>query len=116
MKKFYTEEMKNYVLEIYKGKSTREIQYEFNKKFKTNVTYEAMRSYLSANKIKIGRNIKRKYTDEHIEFIKNNVKGITLKELTNRFNKQFNMSVSENAINCIKTRYKLHSGIVGRAV
>lgn len=113
MKKFYTEEMKNYVLEIYKGKSTREIQYEFNKKFKTNVTYKAMRSYLSANKIRIGRNIKRKYTDEHIKFVIDNVKGITLKELTNRFNKQFNMSASENAIACIKTKYKLSSGIVG---
>ena len=113
MSKFYTTEMKNYVLEIYQGKSTREIQEEFNKKFKTNITYKAMRSYLCANKIKIGRNTKRKYRDEHIDFVKNNVKGITLKELTNRFNKKFNMNVSENAISCIKTKYKLSSGIIG---
>lgn len=113
MSKFYTEEMKAYVLEIYKGKTSREIQEAFNKKFKTNITYKAMRSYLSANKIKIGRKPKRKYQDEHIEFIKNNVKGITLKELTNRFNKEFNMNVSESAISNLKAKYNLQSGIVG---
>ena len=115
MSKFYTEEMKNYIADNYKGKTILELQVEFNNRFKTNITYKAMKSYLSGHKLKVGRRKEqhRKYKDEHIEFVKNNVKGITLKELTNRFNKKFNMNVSESAIANIKNKHNLQSGIVG---
>jgi len=92
MSKFYTEEMRQYLLKNYKGKTARQIQEEFNCKFNTNITYHAMKSYLGKNNIKLGRNNNRKFRDVHIQFLKENVKGITLKELTNRFNKEFNMS------------------------
>ena len=74
-----------------------------------------MKSFLSGHKLKVGRGKEqhRKYKDEHIEFVKNNVKGITLKELTDRFNKKFNMNVSESAIANIKNKHNLQSGIVG---
>lgn len=54
-----------------------------------------------------------RYTKEQIEFIKNNVKGISLRELTNRFNTEFNQNRSESAIENIKRKYKLLSGIKG---
>ena len=114
MSKFYTEEMKNYIADNCKGKTIMDLQEEFNNKFNTNVTYKAMKSYLSEHKLKVGRRKEqhRKYKDEHIEFVKNNVKGITLKELTSKFNKEFNMNVTESAIANIKNKYNLQSGIV----
>lgn len=54
-----------------------------------------------------------KYTKEEDQFLANNVKGITLKELTNKFNNQFNLNQSENAIGCRKNTLSLTSGIVG---
>ena len=115
MSKFYTEEMKKYIADNCKGKTIIDLQEDFNNKFNTNITYKAMKSYLSGHKLKVGRKKEkhRKYKDEHIEFVKANVKGITLKELTNRFNIKFNMNVSESAIANIKSKYNLQSGIVG---
>lgn len=113
MRRFYTEKMRKYLLNNYKGKTTRQIQEEFNCKFNTNVTYQAMRSYLGKNNIKLGRNNNRKFRDVHIQFLKENVKGITLKELTHKFNKEFNMHISESAISNLKAKYNLKSGIVG---
>lgn len=113
MKKIYTEEMKNYIACNCRGKTILQLQEEFNEKFNTNITYHAMKSYLSSHKIKVGRNNKRKFKDEHIEFLKENVKGITLKELTKRFNDKFNMNISESAVGNLKHKYNLQSGIVG---
>ena len=45
-----------------------------------------------------------KYTEEEYQFLIDNVKGITLKELTQRFNKKFNTNISENAIANQKTK------------
>ena len=53
------------------------------------------------------------YTFEQDEFLKNNVKRITLKELRERFNKRFNLSLSESSIHNRKTKLHIKSGIVG---
>lgn len=57
--------------------------------------------------------ITHKYTKEEDIFLINNVKGITLKELTNRFNEKFNLNLSESAIGNRKHKLGLKSGIVG---
>lgn len=54
-----------------------------------------------------------KYSKEEYQFLINNVKGITLRELTKRFNEKFNTNVSENAISNQKTKLGIRSGIVG---
>lgn len=54
-----------------------------------------------------------KYSAEEHQFIIDNVKGITLKELTRRFNEKFNTNVSENAIANQKNRLGVRSGIIG---
>lgn len=113
MSKFYTEEMKNYIENNCKGKTTEQLQEEFNAKFNTNIIRCAMKSYLTSHKLKVGRGNNKKFKNEHIEFLKANVKGITLKELTNRFNDKFNMNVTESAIANLKTKYGLASGIIG---
>lgn len=113
MKKFYTEEMKNFLRNHYNGKTIRQIQQEFNIEFNVNITYCAMKSYLIKNNIKVGHKNNKKFKEEHINFLKENVNGITLKELTNKFNKKFNMKASESSISNLKSKYGLRSGIVG---
>lgn len=54
-----------------------------------------------------------KYTEEEYQFLIDNVKGITLKELTQRFNKRFNTNISEKAIANQKTKLGIRSGIMG---
>lgn len=54
-----------------------------------------------------------KYTKEQDEFLIDNVKGITLKELTEKFNKKFNLNVSESGIAGRKNRLNIKSGING---
>lgn len=51
------------------------------------------------------------YSKEEDIFLKDNVKGITLKELTDRFNKKFNYNLSESAIANRKNKLGLSSGI-----
>lgn len=53
------------------------------------------------------------YSLEEEKFLIDNVKGITLKELTERFNKQFNLNLSESAIAKRKNKLGLSSGITG---
>ena len=54
-----------------------------------------------------------KYSKIEDEFLINNVKGITLKELTNRFNKEFGLNVKESSISNRKITLGIKSGIVG---
>lgn len=54
---------------------------------------------------------RHKYTTEEIEFLKNNVKGISVKELTDRFNKQFGCNITASAVSNRKNKYKLKSEI-----
>ena len=53
------------------------------------------------------------YTNEENQFLFDNVKGITLKELTKKFNDRFRCNLSESAIANRKYKLGLTSGIVG---
>lgn len=53
------------------------------------------------------------YSQLEDDFLKENVKGITLKELTKKFNEQFNLTLTESAIANRKNTLKLSSGITG---
>lgn len=57
--------------------------------------------------------MRHKYSKEEHQFLIDNVKGITLRELTERFNRKFNLNVSENAIANQKNKLGISSGIVG---
>ena len=58
-------------------------------------------------------NQRHRYSKEQIQFLRDNVKGITLKQLTERFNKCFGTNLSEHAIAMQKAKYGFKSGIVG---
>ena len=57
--------------------------------------------------------MRHKWSEKEEQWLTKNVKGITLKELTNRYNKEFNMKLSESAIASRKSKLNLHSGITG---
>lgn len=56
----------------------------------------------------------KKYTDEEREFIQNNYKGISTRELTERFNLAFGEKITEAQMKGYKGRYKLWSGVCNR--
>jgi hypothetical protein len=53
------------------------------------------------------------WNDDKRQFLKDNVKGITEKELQERFNKQFNCNASLSSVLNQKNKLHLSSGIVG---
>lgn len=57
--------------------------------------------------------MRHKWSEKEEQWLTKNVKGITLKELTNRYNKEFNMKLSKSAIASRKSKLNLHSGITG---
>lgn len=57
--------------------------------------------------------IRHKYTEQQDQFLIENVKGISLKELTEKFNRYFSLSLNENSIQNRKTRLHIKSGIYG---
>lgn len=57
--------------------------------------------------------MKHKYSKEEDNFLIENVKGITLNKLTNKFNKKFKLNLSESSIANRKNKLKLSSGIKG---
>lgn len=57
--------------------------------------------------------MRHKWSEKEEQWLTKNVKGITLKELTHRYNKKFNMNLSESAIANRKNKLNLHSGIIG---
>lgn len=53
---------------------------------------------------------KRVYTEEHINFLLENYKGISTKELTKLFNLEFNLNFTERQVLNFKSKRKLKSG------
>lgn len=51
------------------------------------------------------------YSEKRIQFLKDNVKGISLQELTDRFNRAFNSELSKEAIGRMKRKLNLTSGV-----
>lgn len=50
------------------------------------------------------------YSEENVKFIKENVKGISHKELTKKFNERFGTNLSESALANMKRKLKLTNG------
>ncbi len=53
----------------------------------------------------------RKYSTEHIDYIKANISGCHFKELTDMLNKQFGMNLKVSAVVSLADRHGLHNGI-----
>jgi hypothetical protein len=51
--------------------------------------------------------MKKKYFDEHIEFLRDNIAGTPFKDLTEQFNRRFSMNITESAIKTFVHRHRL---------
>jgi len=107
-KRKYTEEHIEYLRQIAKGRYIDEITKLFNEKFGMSLTESAI-STLKA-KYNIQSNVcktKKQYTQEQIEYLKQlcKIENITNKEITQEFNKRFNLNKSERAIKGIRKKY-----------
>lgn len=115
-RKLYTEEMKQYLSEIVKGRTNKEIAKKTNEKFGTEFTESQMRSLKTRLRLKSGLPRKRKgqgriTTKEQDKFIHENYKGLYSKQLTDFVNKEFGTNFTVKQIKAYKARNKLSSGI-----
>jgi len=56
----------------------------------------------------------RKYTEEHIEYLKKIAPGRTNKEITKMFNEKFNLNISESALAQVRRRRGIKTGSDGK--
>lgn len=90
----YTQEMRDYILEIAPGRLNSEVADMFNKKFGTNLSAKTMKSYKDNHKIISGiskvdySRIKRKklLNNEQVEYLKKIYQGISNRECTRLMN------------------------------
>ena len=101
----------DYLKEIYIGRSVKEVASMINKKFGTNYTPSAITNMKYRHGLKSGYKRSVSINDDYLQFLKDNVKGRSNKELTELFNKTFNTNCSEIQIASYKRYYHLTSGI-----
>lgn len=108
----YSQEQIDFLLNNYKGISSRELAERFTKEFGTKVTEKQMLSFKETRKLKSGyrRTGNVLFTPSQEKFIRNNYKGISSKELTNQLNEKFGANFKVTQLQAFKTRYKLRSG------
>ncbi len=118
MKKIFSEEMIKFIKTIYKSKFNDEIAALVNEKFGTEITALNIR-YLK-KRLKLHSEVKNTnkgryllFTEEIAEFIKENVKGKTNKDLTELVNKTFKKNYTIQQIDTFKTNHHITSGTKG---
>ena len=118
MKKIFSEEMIKFIKTIYKNKFNDEIAALVNEKFGTEIT--ALNIMYLKKRLKLHSEVKNTnkgryllFTEEIAEFIKENVKGKTNKDLTELVNKTFKTNYSIQQIDTFKTNHHITSGTKG---
>ena len=120
MKKIFTPLIHRYILQIYKGRNNYQIRDMVNEKFDTNFSYEQIKNYKNRYNLKSGIHYSgadrrpKLFTDEILDFIKANVKGLYNKELAELVNKKFGTEYSAGQIERIKIRLHVVSGLTGQ--
>ncbi len=116
----YTKSQIKFLAEKYKEMNSRDLTELFNKTFGQSRTESAIRTVMFKRKIKCGREPKdrlvthyRLFTDEHIQYLRDNYKYISLAEITVRFNSHFKTEMTRGQINAALTRNKISSGRTG---
>lgn len=111
MKK-WTNEQKEYLKEIYYGKSNIEIAELINQKFGTTYTPGAIYNKKASLKLKSEyKKQPRKWTQEIIDFMIENYEGKDNIELAKILNEKFNLNTNEDRVSNIKANLKRRKGI-----
>lgn len=116
----YSDDEIQFVKDHAEGMFNDDLAELFNKNFKvTHMTESKMKSFKANHKIKSNLKRRRKtpskklFSEDQVEFIKCNVKGIGNKELTQKLNKHFGSDYSVQQVRSLKKRMNLRSGLTG---
>ena len=117
MRRVYTEEQREWLLENYPEMTNSELADAFNEKFSENTTRENMRAYGSNHHLRktpdaLGKAF-RKYTDEQLDWIRDYVPGHTEPEITEAFQREFGVSLTRPMVQNLKTKLGVKSGTHG---
>lgn len=120
-KRRYTEEMHQFILEHYKEVPVKELARMFNAHFNTDVTNEAMKSYLANRKMRNGHQCglpkgyySKQFPKEVVEYILQNYKGTGHKPMADALNKKFGTSYTSRQIAAYYKNHNLNCGLTGR--
>ncbi len=110
-KKIYTEEHVEYLRKIAPGKYNDEITELFNEKFGTDATETAISTLRQRHRILLTvPRARKQYTQEQLGYLRKlSEKGLFNREITRKFNERFGTSRTENAIQNIRTKYKIRT-------
>lgn len=107
----YSKEQVQWLKDNALGHTHKELAELFNKEYGTNLTMQQIRRALQKRKILNGMYHKSDMTDEMIEFIYNNCKGITNQELAKRLNEKFGTNYNAKKMQNFKHHRGLKAGI-----
>ena len=117
MRRVYTEEQREWLLENYPEMTNSELADAFNERFGESTTRESMKSYGSNHHLRktpdaLGRTF-RKYTDEQLDWIRSYVPGHTEPEIADAFQREFGISLTRPMVRGLKTNLGVKSGTHG---
>lgn len=108
----YTPEQHTWFRENIPGHRVKEIRAMFEDRFSIGLTETAVKSYITNHKLKTGTY--RKYGQEHVDWLRENIQGTRFKDLTRVFNKHFDFNIGVAAMISLCDRFGLHNGIDSR--
>ena len=94
----YTEEHRQFLEDKVEGRSYTAITVLFNKKFGTNITHKTIRNLCRRFGLSNGKPDRRPYSNEQINYLRENVLGVGYAELSEMFNKQFDLDTTATQI------------------
>lgn len=111
----YSEAQSEYIRDNITGRTLKELTQLFNERFETDLTCSQLRSYVSNRKLKSGLKVKtiqpHQYTPDQVKFIRENISGITISELTKMFNMHFGLGLKYSQIKSYASNNGLKCGI-----
>lgn len=105
----YTKEQEEWLKDNIEGTTTKELVRRFREKFDIPITERKLITYKNLRHLTNG--LRKKFTDEQKEWVKENYKGVSNKELTEMFNKKYGTNFNQQQIQSLKAKYKLDSGL-----
>lgn len=106
MKKIWNQEKDDYLKEIYKGRTNREIAKLMSLKFNYIFTDNSVDARKVILGLTSGRSCSNRYTREIINYVKTNYKDKSTIELSAEINKVFGLNTNPDSIQNLKTRIK----------
>ena len=108
----YTPEMIEFMREAVKTHKLKEVLRMMNEKFGVELTYYSLQNAAKRYGCQCGLAANKRYTDEMIDFIRENCANITTFELADKFNAHFGTNVSRSKIVCLMKHNKIRNGVV----